>query len=233
MQNLLKTIFVSTFFLKVFFMEKENLCTILIELNAVLLNLKKPFRFSSGILSPVFPKTRLLTSFPEKRKRVYYLLKQKIDLLETEFEAVAAIAKGTMFFASILAWEKDLPLLMVRERFDKSDKRTYKLSGFVMPGTKVLVIEDLVTNGASTTAGIEKIREIGAKVVGVVSLMDFEMPTAKTGLKKAGVNLCTLSNYTELIETAHKKNLIDKKEKKLYLEWVKDPENWGEKMGYE
>ena len=213
-------------------MAGNELINLFLEFEGMLFNVKKPYKFSSGLMVPVYPKARQLISLPEQRKKAYEMLKEKIDSLSLEYGAVASIAKGTMFFAAILAWEKNMPLIAVAMH-ETPGKNSHALTGILNKGTKVLVIEDMVTNGASTTGGIEELRKNGAVVTDVVSLFSFEMPTAITGLEKAGVRLHPLSTYSELIEIATRKNIIQPNERKLFLEWTKDPVNWGEKMGYE
>ena len=98
------------------------------------------------------------------------------------------------------------------------------IEGELKPGSKVVIIEDLVSTGGSSLKAVQAVRNFGCDVAGMVAI-----PVAEAAFKDAKVTLTTLSNYDAVLEEAVRTHYIDESEIAVLQEWRKDPANWDPK----
>lgn len=197
----------------------------LLEIEAVKLNVAKPFTWASGIKSPVYCDNRRILSFPDIRKLVFSsmagLSKQQFSLPD----CVAGVATGGIAHGALVAEELKLPFVYVR-----SDKKQHGLGnlieGFVKPGWKILVIEDLISTGKSSLAAVEGLRKSNCEVIGMIAIFSYGFEIADENFEKSRCKLITLTNYEILIKEALKLGYIKKGELELLEKWRKDPYSW-------
>jgi orotate phosphoribosyltransferase len=96
----------------------------------------------------------------------------------------------------------------------------------VVAGKKVLLIEDHVTTGGSSLAGVDALREAGASVTTCLSITDYEFADGKKAFKTAGVTLLTLTSFTEILQAATEQKIISQSEEHIVKEWLADPWQW-------
>ena len=97
------------------------------------------------------------------------------------------------------------------------------------PGSKVVIIEDLVSTGGSSLKAVQAVRNFGCDVAGMVAIFTYGFPVAEAAFKDAKVTLTTLSNYDAVLEEAVRTHYIDESEIAVLQEWRKDPANWDPK----
>ena len=212
-------------------MENQEIAQNLLKKAAVKLSLDPPFKWASGIFSPIYCDNRLMVSYPAERKVIVDKFVQLIKEKGYEFDLLAAEG-GAIPWASFVAYEMGVPMIYIRKEAKKHG-RMNKIEGNLQPGQKVLLIEDLVSTGGSAIRAVESVREGDGNVVGVVAIFTYELNAAEQNLKEANLEIPTLTNFTTLLEEAKKMDYIgeDMVEKiKLFTE---DPKVWGDKMGYE
>lgn len=134
--------------------------------------------------------------------------------------ATAGIPHG-----AIIADKMNLPFAYIRSK-PKDHGAGNQIEGRVLPGQKMVIIEDLISTGRSVLdAAAAAIRE-GAEVLGVVAIFTYQLPKATASFKEAGIELITLSNYSELIRVAKVKGYIDADGLQLLKKFKEDQENW-------
>ncbi|HIC95356.1 TPA: orotate phosphoribosyltransferase [Candidatus Bipolaricaulota bacterium] len=186
----------------------------LLETGAILINPERRFKLVSGRLSPVYVDCRRLISFPEARETV---VKGFTELVEQEIglEQVEVIAGGETAgipFAAFLSQRLGRPMIYVRKepkghgRGDQSQSQS-QIEGVLEPGRRVLLVEDLVTDGGSKLRFKEGIERAGGIVEDCLTV--FEYFSERAGLRRAretlaehGLRLHSLTNWDEVLQLA-------------------------------
>ena len=211
---------------------ESKVAELLLKAGAVILRPQKPFKFASGIFSPIYCDNRLLLSKPNERKLLRDLYVKKIKKEAIEADVIAGIATASIPWASLVAEKLKKPLIYIRKEA-KDHGRENLIEGGLEPGQKVLVIEDLVSTGGTSLASVEAARKEGAVVEKCLAIFTYELDIAKKGFEDAKCHLVTLSNFSTLVKVAAKKGYIQKEDIALLKEWSKNPAEWGRKMGFE
>lgn len=200
----------------------------LLRIKAVKLQPANPFIWASGWKSPIYCDNRKTLSYPETRTFI------KLELCRTILEnfenvtAIAGVATGAIAQGAMVADELNLPFVYVRST-PKDHGLENLIEGDLKPGSKVVVIEDLISTGGSSLKAVEAIRNAGCNVVGMVAIFTYGLPTSQEKFDEAKVNLITLCNYDAILDEALKIDYIDESEIKTLQEWRKDPANWSAK----
>jgi orotate phosphoribosyltransferase len=183
----------------------EELAMVLVKVRALQIG---TFTLSSGKLSSYYVDLRSVPSFPGAYRYVIdaYLELLKNDVGLKKFDEIAGIPTAGLAFSSPVALELGKPMIYVRKE-EKDYGRKRRIEGSVKPGSRVLVMDDLITTGHSVLGGIDAIREEGAEVKHVAVLID-RLEGGKANLKKAGVTLHALTDILELVRTLHERDEI-------------------------
>lgn len=211
---------------------ESKVAELLLKAGAVILRPQKPFRFASGIFSPIYCDNRLLLSKPHERKLLRDFYVKKIKKEAVEADVVAGIATASIPWAALVAEKLKKPMIYIRKEA-KDHGRENLIEGGLEPGQKVLVIEDLVSTGGTSLASVAAARKEGAVVEKCLAIFTYEMEIARKGFEEAKCQLLTLSNFTALVKVAAKKGYIQKEEISMLKEWSRNPAEWGRKMGFE
>lgn len=205
---------------------------ILLDLGCVLFSRSKPFKFTSGLLSPVYVDNRLIISHPNERKIIVKALISKIKTKIDSVDVIAGIATGGIPYASWIAEELKLPMVFVRSK-PKEHGRGNQVEGALKRGQKVLVVEDLVSAASSSTSVIKALKKLGAIVKDEIAIYTHSLKASENNFKKLNVKLHSLTNTKQVALVAKQKGYLKKEQVKLIEEWIADPVTWGKKMGYE
>ena len=210
----------------------EQVAKILLELNAISLNVKKPFRYASGLLSPIYTDCRVVIAYPDKRSEIRDLYLDAIKKSGVEFEVVAGTATAGIPHAAWIADKLNLPMVYVRGKAKDNGKENL-MEGIITAGQKVIIIEDLVSTGESSINSVKAVREAGGEVSFVFSIITYGMAKAEANFKANNLELISLTTFGEVVKVAQNLGYINKEDIEVVLEWTKDPANWGKKMGFE
>jgi len=206
---------------------KEKIAGILLKIKAVTLNLKEPYRYTSGILSPIYTDNRLLISYPKEWEEVIesmvYTIINKIGV--QNIDIIAGTATAGISHAAYLAERLGLPMIYIKSSVDEHGKFT-RIEGHVERGDKVLVVEDLISTGGSSISSAQAIRDAGGIVENCLAIFTYELEKSKKAFKEGKINLTALTDFTTLVNVAIKNNYIKPNEKSIVLEWSKDPSGW-------
>ncbi len=189
----------------------EELAMVLVKVRALQVG---TFTLSSGKLSSYYVDLRAVPSFPGAYRYVIdaYMALVKNEVGLDKFDVIAGIPTAGLAFSSPVALETGKPMIYVRKE-EKDYGRKKRIEGSISPGSRVLVIDDLITTGHSIRGAIDAIKEEGGEVKHVAVLID-RLEGGKANLKKAGLTLHTLTDILELVRTLHERDEITEDEVK-------------------
>ena len=142
-----------------------------------------------------------------------------------EAEAVAGVATGAIAQGALVAEELGLPYAYVRPK-PKDHGMGNQVEGELPAGSKVVVVEDLISTGGSSLKAVEALRQYGVEVVGMVASFTYGFPVAEEAFRQAGVRLYTLSDYEHVVAEAAATGYIKDEEQPVLAEWRKNPSEW-------
>ncbi len=200
----------------------------LLEIKAVKLQPANPFTWASGWKSPIYCDNRKTLSYPEVRNLIKLELTRIVREKFENADAVAGVATGAIAQGALVADLLGLPFVYIRSA-PKDHGLANLVEGELKQGSKVVIIEDLVSTGGSSLKAVEAVRNFGCEVIGMAAIFTYGFPVAEQKFKEADVNLTTLSNYNAVIEEALKINYIGESDVAILQEWRKDPANWNPK----
>ena len=199
----------------------------LLSIGAVFLRPQQPFTWASGIKSPIYCDNRLTLTAPEVRTDVEEALAFTISEKFPEVEVLMGTATAGIAHAAIVATLMNLPMGYVRSGA-KDHGRTNRIEGKLEPGTKVVVVEDLISTGGSCIEVVEALREAGADVLGIVSIFTYGMQRGVEKIAAANTVNYSLSNLDSLVEVAVEESYIAPEWKDRILAFRNNPsdESW-------
>ncbi|MCP9613079.1 orotate phosphoribosyltransferase [Coprobacter tertius] len=204
---------------------EKSLAEKLLKISAVKLQPSNSFTWASGWKSPIYTDNRRTLSYPILRTFIKVELARLIMENFGEVEAIAGVATGAIAQGALVADILGLPYVYVRSS-PKDHGLENLIEGNLMPGQKVVVIEDLISTGGSSLKAVEAIRKAGCEVIGMAAIFTYGFPVAVERFKEANVKLMTLSNYNAILETALETNYISEEDLETLQEWRTDPANW-------
>jgi orotate phosphoribosyltransferase len=197
----------------------------LLEIEAIRLQPTKPFTWASGWKSPIYCDNRLSLSYPEVRNIIRDSLVRCVTHCFQDAEAIAGVATAGIPQGALIANQLALPFVYVRSK-PKGHGMENMIEGKVVPGQKVVVVEDLVSTGGSSLKAVEDLRNAGFDVLGMVAIFSYGFDVADANFEKAGVKLMCLSHYDALLPMALKREYITPETLESLSEWRKDPASW-------
>ena len=204
---------------------KKTFASKLLKIKAIKLQLDNPFTWASGWKSPFYCDNRKTLSFPELRNYVKLELTHAVLEHFPEAEAIAGVATGAIAQGALVADALGLPFVYVRSK--AKDHGMENLSeGELKPGTKVVVIEDLISTGGSSLKAVDAIRRAGCEVIGMVASYTYGFPVAKQAFDDAKVELITLTDYEHVVAEALETGYISDADVEVLNEWRKAPADW-------
>ncbi len=207
-----------------------EIARILLEAGAVVLAPEQPFRFASGIISPVYCDNRLLLGKVAARRIVSEALAEAVEQEVVSVEVIAGTATAGVPWAAWVAASLTLPMVYVRSGAKKYG-RGQQVEGGVQAGQRVAVIEDLVSTGGSALDAVAGLRQLDASVAECFAIFSYEMAEAKQRFGAAGVRLISLTTLSTLLEVASAENYIRDEQRELIADWAIDPAGWAVRTG--
>ena len=201
----------------------------LLKIKAVFFRPNEPFTWASGIKSPVYTDNRLTLTDVDVRNDVENGLAQLIRENYPEVEVLMGTSTAGIAHAAITGHIMGLPMGYVRGS-SKDHGRNNRIEGKLLPGQKVVVVEDLISTGGSCIDVVEALREAGAEVLGVVSIFTYGMAKGLKRLEAANVKNVSLTNFDIIAEVAAEENYIAKEDVARLLQFRNNPddESWME-----
>ncbi len=207
---------------------------ILLEINAVTLSVEKPYRYASGILSPIYCDNRLLISYPDKWEKVISFM---INIIETKIgleniDIIGGTSTAGIPHSVMIAEKLKKPLIYIKSETGNTGKMS-EIEGNMVSGKRVLIVEDLISKGGSAIRAVEMVREKNGNADNCLAIFTYEMESSRKLFEENRCSVYTVSGFSKLIETAAEIKYINSSEMQKALDWNSDPENWGRKHGFE
>jgi orotate phosphoribosyltransferase len=201
----------------------------LLEINAVALNPKQPYTWTSGLRSPIYCDNRLTLSYPTVRREIAKGLEMLILENFPEVEIIAGTATAGIPHAAWVSELLELPMCYVRSK-PKGHGKGNQIEGKAEEGKKVVVVEDLISTGGSVITSVQALREAGCDVLGVVSIFTYGLKRGDLLLREAGIKSVSLTDISALVEVAISKGSISRGDQESLLSWSKDPTEWSKQI---
>ena len=196
----------------------------LLKIQAVFFRPDAPFTWASGIKSPVYCDNRLTLTDVSVRSDVEEGLAGLIREHYPEAEVLMGTSTAGIAHAAITGHLLGLPLGYVRSGA-KDHGRKNQIEGRLLPGQKVVVVEDLISTGGSVLEVVHVLREAGAQVLGVVSIFTYGMKKGLVRLAEAGVKNISLTNFDEIARVAAEEGYIQPEDVARLLAFRDCPED--------
>ena len=206
---------------------KKTIAEDLLKIKAVFLRPNEPFTWASGIKSPIYCDNRLTLSDTQVRDDVENGLATLIRKHYPQAEVLMGTSTAGIAHAAITATILNLPMGYVRSGA-KDHGRGNQIEGKLLPGQKVVVVEDLISTGGSCIEVVNVLREAGADVLGIVSIFTYGMKKGLERLAAAEVKNVSLCDLDTLVEVAAEKAYIEPADKDRLIQFRNNPsdESW-------
>ncbi len=206
---------------------KKTIAEDLLKIKAVFLRPNEPFTWASGIKSPIYCDNRLTLSDTQVRDDVENGLATLIREHYPQAEVLMGTSTAGIAHAAITATILNLPMGYVRSGA-KDHGRGNQIEGKLLPGQKVVVVEDLISTGGSCIEVVNVLREAGADVLGIVSIFTYGMKKGLERLAAAEVKNISLCDLDTLVEVAAEKAYIEPADKDRLIQFRNNPsdESW-------
>lgn len=206
---------------------------ILLETESVLFRPRDPFILTSGRASPVYIDCRRLIAFPRARAKLMDMLVDTVTEA-VGYESIDIVAGGETAGIPFAAWMAErlgLPMAYIRKQ-SKGFGRNARIEGRVAPGDRVLLVEDLATDGGSKLSFVEAIREAEAHCAHCCVLFHYGIfPAALAGLTAKGVSLHALATWADVVAVAQDSGTFDAKVLDGVRAFLADPVGWSRAHG--
>ncbi|MBT3238002.1 MAG: orotate phosphoribosyltransferase [Rhodospirillaceae bacterium] len=205
----------------------------LLDIKAVNFRPEEPYILTSGWASPVYIDCRKVISFTEERRRIMQLAVEMLDD-KIGFDKIDYVAGGETAGIPYAAWIAEAastPMLYVRKK-PKGFGRNAQIEGDMAEGARVLLVEDLATDGASKVTFVNALRNAGAEVSDAFVVFFYGVFSgALENLQKDGINLHYLATWHDVLAAAEAGNYFPSQAIEGVREFLADPIAWSVNNG--
>src|ERR1700753_3132096 len=162
---------------------EKQVAEFLLQIKAIKLQPDNPFTWASGWKSPIYCDNRITLSHPTIRT---YIRQKLSQIIQEEFGAIgciAGVATAGIPQGALVAQEPGLPFIYVRSK-PKDHGTGSMIEGEVVPGKRVVVIEDLISTGKSSLQAVDALREAGCVVAGLAAIFSYGFDLASENFKQ-------------------------------------------------
>lgn len=200
----------------------------LLEIQAVHFRADEPYTFTSGLASPVYIDCRKLISYPRIRSTLMDMAVAKLQR-DAGFEAFDAVAGGETAGIPFAAWIADrleLPMQYVRKK-PKGFGRDARIEGAISDGQRVLLVEDLTTDGGSKVGFADALREAGAEVAHTLVVFYYDIfKDTPERLRQSGLQLHHLATWWDVLAESRASGHFDSATHAAVEAFLGDPVAW-------
>src|ERR687898_571052 len=210
-----------------------RIAEMLLKTEAIQVYTDRPFVFVSGRISPVYIDCRKILSYSEEREYIVTQLAQKaeIDIGLSNIDVVAGGETAGIPYASFVSHLIKKPMIYIRKQ-PKGYGGTKQIEGILEPGKRVLLVEDLITDGLSKLRFNIGIRAAGAKMTHCLCVFEYasdrlKQHEGKDNLAENDIALHVLANWDDVLDTGLGKSYFSEDASRQIVDFLQDPENWG------
>ena len=211
----------------------ETTAKMLLEIDAVHFDADKPFTFTSGIASPVYIDCRKIISYPRIREMITSFSVSTLlrDVGFERFDAVAGGETAGIPFAAWIAAEMGLPMQYVRKK-PKGFGRDAQIEGDIRADQKILLVEDLTTDGGSKINFCNALRKAGAQADHTIVVFYYDIfAQTREKLDADGITLHSLATWWDVLAVCKTANHFDTKTLGQVEKFLHEPLEWSGKNG--
>ncbi len=202
---------------------------ILISIKAIGCNLEKPFKLTSGWASPVYVDCRKVITFVPERREIIKLMAEECSA--AKFDVVAGGETAGISYGAWMAEAMSLPYIYIRKK-PKEVGKTQQIEGELKAGQRVLLVEDLATDGASKVNFLNAIRAGGGVSEHSVVVFYYGIfPKAPQIIQDAGITLHALTTWRHMIDAAEALQYFSSDQIRGIREFLENPEVWSKAHG--
>lgn len=197
----------------------------LLQLKAFKFQLNNPFKWANGWSAPVYCDDRKVLSYPKMRDFIRLELARTIAELYPDADVIAGIATNAIAHGVLVAEQLSLPFVYVHPT-PKDHGLENQIEGDLRPRQSVVIVENQVNAGNNCVKVVEALRNNGCKVLGIVTIFDYEFPNTQRKLDKLGVDLTALTNLDTVLHHAGFMNMVSAEEQQAIKDWQIKPSKW-------
>jgi orotate phosphoribosyltransferase len=195
-----------------------NIAKLLLNTGCFQVNLQQLFLYASGIKGPIYCDNRKILSFPKERDIIIDSFINMISENKFDFDHIAGVATSGIPFGAMIADRMGKSFIYIRAE-SKAHGKKKQIEGDYNYNDKILLIEDLVNQASSLEKICFAARDNKLNIVAALSIIDYQMPVAKTKLDKLGVELFSLSNFSNLSKAAVEEGIISEDDFNALIDW--------------
>ncbi len=204
---------------------KLDIALALVNKGCVKLSPEAPFTYASGLKGPIYCDNRLVLTHVEFRNQVIKGFIETIKTHSLQFDLIGGIATAGIPHAAMIADRIEAPMVYVRPKPKDHGKKS-QVEGDYKPNQSVILVEDLVNQGASLADAVKGINDAGLVTSQCLCIVDYQMAEAQKRLKELSLNLYSLTDFEHLVKAAFESKLINSEGRKLLMDWHADPKEW-------
>ncbi len=209
---------------------KESIAKALLDIGAVEVRPQDPFHYASGLRGPIYCDNRNLLSHPKERALVRDAFIELIEDKNIDFDQLAGLATAGIPHASFIADKMERPMVYVRSKPKGHGKRN-QIEGHAVNGQKLLLVEDLVNQGASLEEALLGVEDAELKAIGCLAIVTYQSEASQKVLEKWSLPLYNLTDFDTLCAVAAQQGRVEESQLSVLREWRQDPKAWSEKYG--
>ena len=203
----------------------EQTVNFLTQINAIKLNTKNPFTWTSGIKSPIYCDNRLVLSYPKIREFIANSMSQIIKNKYGDDISIAGVATGAIAIGMLVADRLNLQYVYVRPE-PKGHGLKNQIEGKINKNSGVVVIEDLISTGKSSLNAINALKSDGHNVMGMLSIFSYNFEFVNKKFNSENITFNSLADYNTLVEIINSKGDLSDEEISRLKKWREDPKTW-------
>ena len=203
----------------------KQLSKYLLQINAIILQPDKPFKWAAGWNSPIYCDNRKTLSHPAIRSYIQEHLSSLIHSKYNDIDVIAGVATAGIPHGALIADKMNLPFIYVRSQ-EKSHGKQNKIEGEVIKGQNVVLVEDLISSGKSSIDAAITLRDNDLNIKAITSIFTYGFDAAIENFEINNCNFMSLCDYDTMITQALKDNYITKDQLPMLKEWRSNPSMW-------
>lgn len=203
----------------------DLIATRLLQVKAMKIQPQSPFVWANGWQAPLYLDDRKILSYAETRNLFRLELARQVAEKYPDADVIAGVAVNAIAHGVMVAEQLGLPFVYVHP-VPKDHGLENRIEGDLRPRQKVVVIENQISTGAAALQVVETLRESGCRVLGVVSIFDYQFPTTQRKFNEVGVELTSLTNFESVLRGLTERNLVNEAVEQELRAWHKAPTKW-------
>jgi orotate phosphoribosyltransferase len=206
----------------------ESIARVALEIGAIRINAQQPFTWASGYKMPIYNDNRLLLGNAQNRNLIAKGFQGLLKKYSIDVEVIAGTATAGIPHATTLADLLQVSMVYVRSAA-KSHGMGNKIEGILKKNQQVLVIEDLISTGASAINAVTAIREAGGIVDHCFSIFSYGFPESLEKFKSVSCQIHSILDLSDLLKVAQSTQNIASNDIQTLQSWQESPFKWGNK----